>query len=274
LKVDHATIAGENLGEMRRALAAVGLPTDYGGPHANHATEMALVSFPDGSYLELMGIQKQADPTAVAEHQWSAFLRGNAGPCAWAVRATDVSAEVARLKAAGIPVTGPMKSGRQRPDGVVLKWETAQVGPSPYGTYFPFLIRDLNPRELRVYFGGRPSFTSVTGVKHVVIAVKDLDHAIEQYRKAYGFGVPARETDTEFGAKLATFTDAPVILAAPSSGQSWLAGRLAKFGEAPCAFVLGKGPSAKLKTVRSSKWFGNTVAWTDDAVLGWRLGIE
>jgi hypothetical protein len=46
LKIDHVTVAGEHLDAMRKALTAVaGLPTEYGGPHSNHATEMALVSF-------------------------------------------------------------------------------------------------------------------------------------------------------------------------------------------------------------------------------------
>ena len=39
---------------------------------------------------------------AVDAHYWSPQIRGNAGPTAWAVRAKDISAEVVRLKAAGI----------------------------------------------------------------------------------------------------------------------------------------------------------------------------
>src|ERR1700758_1061414 len=81
LKIDHVTIAGTHLDTMRQALTAVaGVTTEYGGPHSNHATEMALVSFPDGSYLELMGIQATPDAAAVASHVWSRFLRENGGP--------------------------------------------------------------------------------------------------------------------------------------------------------------------------------------------------
>src|SRR5271168_2824586 len=95
LKIDHATVCGANVDALRKALtAAMNLPSEYGGPHSNHATEMALVSFPDGSYLELMGIQAKPDPAAVAAHVWSRFLQNNAGPCAFALRATDINAEV------------------------------------------------------------------------------------------------------------------------------------------------------------------------------------
>ena len=47
LKVDHATIAGSDLKQMEARLAAVGIKAVYGGAHTNHATEMALVSFPE-----------------------------------------------------------------------------------------------------------------------------------------------------------------------------------------------------------------------------------
>src|ERR1035438_5478907 len=52
LKVDHVTAAGSSLKQLQANLSAIGIETVYGGPHSNGATEMALVSFPDGSYLE------------------------------------------------------------------------------------------------------------------------------------------------------------------------------------------------------------------------------
>ncbi|MDQ2946532.1 MAG: VOC family protein, partial [Acidobacteriota bacterium] len=59
LKVDHATLACTDLRKLRAELASAGVPNEYGGKHRNRATEMAIASFQDGSYLELMG--KQAD---------------------------------------------------------------------------------------------------------------------------------------------------------------------------------------------------------------------
>src|SRR5215468_5748717 len=81
LQVDHVTVAGRDLRAMRRAFEAAGLKDEYGGPHANHATEMALASFPDGSYLELIAIQPKADPAAAAS-PWNKCMQANAGPCA------------------------------------------------------------------------------------------------------------------------------------------------------------------------------------------------
>jgi hypothetical protein len=271
LKIDHVTIAGTRLGEMREAFsAAVGVPTEYGGPHSNRATEMALASFPDGSYLELMGIQQGADPATVAAHTWGRFLRENAGPCAFALRVTDVNAEIQRLTHAGIRVGEPETSGRTRPDGVALSWETADAGPGPRGSFFPFLIRDITPRQNRVYPSGKPTSTRFGGVGLVVIGVRSLEESIAEYRKAFQLPEPKRQRDEAFGGDLAWFEGTPVALAAALTPGSWLAHRIAQYGDSPCAFVLTTTSGMKGRT--PSNWFGRPLYWVDSVKLGWHLG--
>jgi Glyoxalase-like domain len=255
LTVDHVTAAGKDVHVMQRALEAAGIPSEYGGPHANHATEMALTSFPDGSYLELIAIQAGADPKAVAASPWHRCMEGSAGPCGWAVRPTDMAAEAERLQKAGIVVTQPARNGRRRPDGVQLEWETAQVG-TGNGDFFPFLIHDFTPRDRRAYPGGKPTTTNYTGVVKVVLSVKNLDAAIAQYEKAYSLAPPRLEEDKAFGARLAWFEGTPVVLAAPDSPQSWLAERLDRFGELPCAFILGRSAGSTSKGKLGS-WLEN-----------------
>jgi len=246
LHIDHVTVAGRDLQSMRKALERAGIPSEYGGAHSNHATEMALVSFPDGSYLELIAIQPNADPAAVSAHTWNKFLREDAGPCAWATRVES------------IPVSmNPLRNGRKRPDGVQLEWETAEAGPGT-GTFFPFLIHDFTPRTLRAYPSGKPTTTKFTGITRVYIAVRNLNEAVAKFQHEYKLPAAKRSDDPGFGAKLARFEGTPVVLAAPL-GQSWLLERLERFGEAPCAFVLGRSKS-------SSK-----VEWLNP---GWHLGIE
>jgi hypothetical protein len=263
LTIDHVTVGGADLKAMQAKLAEVGIHCEYGGPHSNHATEMAITSFPDGSYLELIAIQPNADPQAVDAHYWKKYMQGNAGPCAWAVRTNDVAAEVARLKAAGVAVSAPQRSGRQKPDGTRLDWETANVGAEPNGTFFPFIIRDLTPRENRAFVSGHPTTSDYRGVSRVVIAVKDLKQGIERYRKAYGVGKAVEAEDPGLGARIAIFEGSPVVLATPAKNGS-VSNRLEKFGEGPCAFVLGKGTAKP----------GWHVSWLDSAKLGWYLGVE
>jgi catechol 2,3-dioxygenase-like lactoylglutathione lyase family enzyme len=232
---------------------------------------MALVSFPDGSYLEVMGVQPKADAAAVGAHEWSKFLRENGGPCAWALREHDLNAEVARLKALGVPVSAPVNSGRERPDGVRLRWQTSNIGDEARGAFFPFLIEDLTPREQRVYPSGKPVTTAFRGISRVVIAVKNLDDAVRRYRKAFGLAEPLRLDHGELGAHLAVMTGSPVVLATPLNGRSWLAERLEKFGESPCAFVLASSGGSLPHAGAQSDWHGVKVAWLDP---GWRLGVE
>ncbi len=274
LRVDHATVAGKNLKTMMANLAAVGLKCEYGGAHSNHATEMALTSFPDGSYLELIAIQPDADPNAVAEHVWSKQMEHNAGPCAWAVRTDDIAAQVNELKAVGIRVSVPLRNGRKRPDGTQLEWETAQVGDEPNGTFFPFLIRDLTPRRERAFPTGHPTTKDFSGITKIVIAVRDLSASIDRYRKAFGLPPPMKQVDASFGAHLAYFGGTPVVLAAPLTPQSWLVARLDQFGEGPCAFILGARKAGHYKAASKTRWFGIDISWFDTEKLGWHLGFE
>lgn len=273
LTIDHVTIAGKDLKVMQAALAALGIPSEYGGPHSNHATEMALTSFPDGSYLELIAIQPKADPAAVAAHYWSKHMQNDAGPAAWAVRPQDFEFEVNRLKGSGLTVQAA-RSGRSRPDGVRLEWEAAPVGPGPNGVFYPFLIRDFTPRAQRAMPSGTPTTQDFNGVQRVVIAVRDLEASIKRYREAYALREPVQQDDATFGGRLAWFEGTPVVLAAPERPQSWLAGRLSKIGEGPCAFILSARRAEGYRTSSRVTWFGRGVAWLDTGKTGWWLGFE
>lgn len=274
LHIDHVTVAGKDLKTMIANLSTVGLKCEYGGPHSNHATEMALTSFPDESYLELIALQPNADPKAVSSHVWSKQIENNAGPCAWAVRATDIAAEVDRLKGLGTPVSAPLRNGRKRPDGTQLEWETAQIGNEPNGTFFPFLIRDLTPRRERAFPSGHPTTKDFNGVTKVVIAVRDFQASIDRYRKGYGLAPPIKQVDSTFAAHLASFGGTPVVLAAPLTARSWLATRLEQFGEGPCAFILRARRAGRYHAASKTRWFGLDISWFDTGQLGWRLGFE
>ena len=273
-RIDHVTVAGRDIRKLEAGLKSIGIEAVYGGAHNNQATEMALVSFPDGAYLELMAIRADADPAAVDAHVWAKFLKQDAGPCAWALRSTDIAAEVKRLKSAGIPVSAPVRSGRQRPDGVRLEWDTSDLGPMLRGTFFPFLIQDVTPRNQRAFPRGKPVTREFRGVGHVVIAVKHLDDAIQRYHAAYDSPSPIKQADKEWAAYLALLGNIPVILAQPLNAESWLNRRIEQFGEGPCAFILQAANPAHFKAATRTLWFGAEISWFDERKLGWRLGYQ
>jgi Glyoxalase-like domain len=274
LKVDHATVAGNDLKTMMKNLAGIGIHCDYGGPHHDHLTEMALTSFPDGSYLELIAPQPNADAKALAAHVWAKQMQNSAGPCAWAVQSSDLAGEVKRLQLAGVNVSPPVRSGRERPDGERLEWEAAQIGEEPRGTFFPFAIRDLTPRQDRAFLNGKPTTKDFSGVTRVVIAVRDLRASVQRYRTAFALPAPIEQVDAGFRAHLALFTSTPVVIATPLNANSWLATRLEQFGEGPCAFILGSRKTRRYEVASKSRWAMAEISWFDTAKLGWHLGFE
>ena len=270
LRIDHVTVAGQSLQAMQTRLEIIGIKIEYGGAHTNHATEMAIASFPDGSYIELIARQKDFDPAALAQHPWAKFIEGDAGPCAWAVRPKDFAAGVTRLRERGLkPEVHP--GGRARPDGIALQWETASLDDA----LFPFLIRDLTPRDKRAYPAGKPSNRDSSGVLRVVVAVNKIEDAFDRFHAAYpDAGKPLKQIDAQFGAQLAWIPDSPVIFAMPIGSASWVAQRIDKFGEGPCAFILSSKKTIKSGSKLESRWFGRDIQWFDRDQLGWRLGVE
>jgi hypothetical protein len=274
LVIDHATIAARQLEPLQQAFAALGLPPTYGGIHSNGVTHMALLSFADGSYLELISTLKvgQSSPW------WHAHIAGDGGPCAWAARCDDVAGEAARLVRAGVPVRGPFAMRRERPDGTQLEWELLYLGEGEPGCVLPFLIQDQTPRAWRVPPQTLVSDGVLAGLDSIVLGVPEPESAIEMFRRAYGWPAPRREDDPAFGAHLAHFPGTPVTLAAPLSEGGWLAERLARFGASPCALLLRahdfEVACEQFSLAPAGEWFGQKVGWFDASGLGGtRIGL-
>lgn len=261
LRVDHITVAGRNLEKLRAMFAAAGIPTEAGGKHTNGLTEMAIAGFADGSYLELIAAQTSSGAGA---HYWGKFIDNDAGACAWAVASKDLTAEGKRLEKVGVRLA-VTDGGRKRPDGEELRWKTGTYWPGMQGGYVPFMIEDVTPRERRVYPSGKPSAPGIGGVAMVVVAVKDLEAAVADYRRLFSLGEPRLQEDRRLGVKLASFAGSPMVLATPANEQSWLKARLDSLGEAPVMFVL-RGKAGK--PAGTSVWFGQKVTWLDEKVLG------
>ena len=273
LELDHVSVCGSNLDTLRQTFTDVGMTADLGGPHGNGVTQMASIGFDDASYIELIAPIK---PGVTAGSGWAKFMSEDAVACAWAVGTNVLLQEVDRLKKAGIPVKGPERGSRKRPDGMSIEWMTADVGTGTPGSTLPFIIEDETPRVWRVQTSASVKGAPVSGVENVVLGVNNLDASIALFRKAYGWAEPITETQKDIG-KLAYFPGEPVILAAPSNG-GWLSDRLGKFGESPVAYLLSTRDFAaagkKYRLSSTKTWFGQKVAWFDAGRLkGVRLGV-
>jgi hypothetical protein len=273
LEIDHVSICGSSLDALRQDFTDVGMTPDFGGPHGNGITQMAIIGLNDASYIELIAPVKAG---VSAGSDWAKFMSEDAVTCAWAVGTNVLLQEVDRLKKAGIPVKAPERGSRKRPDGMSIEWMTADVGSATPGATLPFVIEDQTPRAWRVQTSASVQGAPVNGIENVVLGVSNLGASIALFRKAYGWAEPLTETQKDFG-KLAYFPGEPVILAAPSGG-GWLAERIGKFGESPVAYLLGTRDFAaanrKYKLGGTKIWFGQKVAWFDAGKLkGVRLGV-
>lgn len=178
LSIDHIVIAVADLEAAARDYAALGFTVLPGGEHPR-GSRNALVVFEDGAYLEII-----AFPRPVPDFRWWQVLdRAGPGLVDYAVLPDDFEADLARARAAGIVMDGPIEGGRLQPDGARLAWRSARP-PEPD---IPFLVTDVTPRDLRVPVGAaRRHPNGVTGVAGVTVAVQDLVSSTARYRALLG----------------------------------------------------------------------------------------
>jgi Glyoxalase-like domain len=275
LQIDHVTVCGRDLDRMRQSFAERGLATEYGGPHANGLTHMALAGFDDGSYLELIAPLSSHDqgtlqPTSGMMAGWLPLMLGDAGSGAWAIRAHRIHDLVSQLRQRGIAVRGPERGGRKKPDGTQLEWETALLGSEPAGSLLPFLIEDHTDRKWRVEPSAAVRKAGFRGVCAVILAVENIAASAALFQSAFGWDFPAEMEDPRFAAKLAHFSGTPVILATPLRSSSVVRARLDRFGQGPLGILFsGTLPEPSPQT---SHWFGQRIVWfqqtSDTDLLG------
>lgn len=257
--IDHVTVAGRNLDELRTQLMDAGICTEYGGVHGNGVTHMALAGFADSSYLELVAPLDREGRVML----WHNFQLPRAGGTAWTVAADDVGSELERVRGLGLEAEGPVVIRREKPDGQIGQWELGYLaGPQPGGT-LPFVIRDYTDRSLRV----RPTprlKTMLRGWSAIILAVHEIRAAAGQFQRAYDWPAPVAANGMHH------FRGTPVYLASPAD-------HLEEFGESPCACVLRAENTtsvASLRSSRTSTLAGRLVHWLD---LPWRnlhIGVE
>ncbi len=274
LEIDHVTLGASRLEALASAFAAAGLAADYGGLHSNGITHMSHVAFDDGSYVELVSVLRPGQPSP----WWHEHIVHEGGPCAWAVRAENLDAEVQRLRARGVCVGDATPMERKRQDSQVVEWDLAFVGDLGAGAMHPFVIKDRTPRELRVPISESVAGSELTGVHRVVLGVEDVAAASENFQDAYDLPPPDRLSAEEGQLNMALFPGEPLILISPATEDGWLAQRLAQFGPTPCAFLLGSrdldASRERSRFGEVQNWGGASVAWFDgDPLLGRWLGV-
>jgi catechol 2,3-dioxygenase-like lactoylglutathione lyase family enzyme len=232
--IDHLVILVPTLDEAMDTYRQLGFQVLQGGQHP-YGTHNALVTFQDGSYLELIAFM---EPDKPHDHRWYRFL-DRPGLVDFAIGADDLAVELERVRAAGLAYERPRPGARKRPDGAQLEWRTAPPPDDRTGE-LPFLIDDVTDRSLRVPGGTEAEHeNNVTGIRSLVVAVRDLEEAIEEYEKLLGVD-SVRGTHEDLGADTARLKCGPheIILAYPTTPSSPLVGQIQTRGDGPFQVTL------------------------------------
>ncbi|WP_208288718.1 VOC family protein [Halobacterium sp. R2-5] len=263
--IDHVPFAAAELDAIVERFESAGFDPTYGGEHPDAGTEMAALVLPDGSYLELVA------PTREDPAWWGEFFEHAdplGGPTDWCVETGSVHAECQRVIEQDVEVHGPSHGSRERPDGTLVEWDNAFLGPQDEHL-LPFVVSDRTPREYRVpdsELYGSP----VSGISWVVLATGDLDATAERFQRLYRLPNPERDYDDTYG-ELARFPGQDVVLCEPDGGR--VRDRLDRFGPCPATVLL----SADVDDARHQhpldggrEWFGKRVRFVDglDGYLG------
>ena len=163
--LDHLVIAVHDLAAAARSYTELGFGVITGGRHPE-GSHNALVAFADGAYLELLAFFEPSP-----RHRWWDALQRGGGLIDFCLASTDLVADAAAFRRAGVEITDPEPGARARPDGFQLRWLLSKPQAAARGIA-PFLIHDETPRTERV---PRPPAHAnrVTGVGTVTVAVAD-----------------------------------------------------------------------------------------------------
>ena len=262
-ELDHVLFGGDSLEEMETAFAEDGLFTEYGGPHGNGRTHNAVLGFTDGSYLELIA-PIDRDRRAPRRDD---LLRGNAGPCGWALETSDIADAVDVFRTRGIEMDAPIELTRERPDGRHLRWKLAFPGDFGPGTFYPFLIEDITPRTDRIDPAAVTDAPELTGLSKVLLGVQDRDVAYEKFTAAFG-PLPDPEGFVLDGIE-ATVSEIPeTVLGLVSDGGSGpLGSRTDAYGQIPRSFLIGTADFdrsiERFSISNVERYLDDRLAWLD-----------
>jgi hypothetical protein len=120
-QIDHILLGIDDLDRGMKAFEeATGVKPVSGGKHPR-GTHNALVSLGDGTYVEIIAVQKGIEPPE--DFAGLAQLH-TLTPIGWAVSSQDSAQLRSRLEAAGMAVTDPAPGSRTTPAGKTLSWQT------------------------------------------------------------------------------------------------------------------------------------------------------
>lgn len=231
LGIDHLVIVVKDLDQAAQDYTQLGFTVVRGGQHPV-GSHNVLISFEDGSYLEIIAFYREA-----IDHRWWNPLKKGERLVDFCFQTNDLRGDTQKLQQAGVAINNPVPWSRKRPDGFELKWRLSLATGNHRGVA-PFLIEDITPRTERI----PQEFihnNSITGIEKVTIAVGELSQIDKWYGALFGTdGRPVR--DDQLGAEGLSFVIGAhrIEFLTPRAATSPLVNWLREFGPSPYLAVL------------------------------------
>jgi hypothetical protein len=229
--IDHLVVVVKDLDRAAKDYERLGFTVVPGGQHPV-GSHNALISFQDGSYLEIIAFYRDA-----IDHRWWEPLTKGERLVDFCFQTDDLTGDTKKLHDAGVAINNPVPWSRKRPDGYELKWLLALATGSHRGVA-PFLIEDVTPRTERIPQQWNHK-NGVTGIESITVAVGELGLIENWYSALLGAtGKPISEPT--LGADGLRFKAGPHVLdfLSPRSADSPLVNWLREYGPSPYSAVL------------------------------------
>ncbi|WP_203568457.1 VOC family protein [Aestuariimicrobium ganziense] len=138
--LDHVVVATPDLSAtVAEFEQATGVRPEPGGAHPDRGTRNHLVTFGEGHYLEIIGVDSD-QPEPVEQRPFLIDERTHAVVATWAAHPDDIDGKAAAALDAGLNV-GPVGDGARRtPSGDLLQWRLTPALTAGRDGAVPFLI--------------------------------------------------------------------------------------------------------------------------------------
>ncbi len=229
--IDHLVIVVNDLEGAADDYRRLGFTVVPGGQHPV-GSHNVLISFQDGSYLEIIAFYREA-----RDHRWWKPLQQGERLVDFCFQTNDLRGDTEKLRQAGVAINNPVPWSRTRPDGYQLKWLLALATADHRGVA-PFLIEDITPRSERIPQDCEHE-NGVIGIDKVTVAVGDVSLIDRWYRVLLGVeGQPI--TDASLRAAGLSYQAGAHRLEflTPQDAASPLGDWLRKFGPSPFSALL------------------------------------
>jgi hypothetical protein len=211
LLLDHIVFLVDDLEKATKDFQKAGYIVSKGGKHDNKLTENALIHFENGTFLELLALQKtwitrivkwvlkkyvpSIDFSTVIPDVKMRFaaraLLNQSGVIDFCLLAKNGLADYEEIKNRNLPLTPAVEMKRLRPDGITLKWHIF----APYEGFLPFAMTPYQP-PFKPDSANLAHPNGAKGFEKVTVHTTHFESIVEKYERFLGI-TPTEKTENQ-----------------------------------------------------------------------------